>query len=121
MKIYFRVLPMSLAMAQAWHVGLWNDCDLVEEAGAVALPCPAWCVLSVTGGPAGGRQTLAWLRATAADGVCQAFVWRTSVYGLARLAERWGGVRGFREEDERERWWVEAAAVRGQASTRTSV
>lgn len=110
-KIYFRVLPVSLVLARAWHRGQVEDADLLAVAPAAVIPCPVWYVMSVSGGPAGTRQTLAWLRHRARDGVCQAFVWRTGLYGVARLAERWGGVRGARDEDGRERWWVDAANV----------
>lgn len=111
-KIYFRVVPVCLGMARAWWLGDVDDADLHRLAMEVPLPCPVWYVGHLTGGAAGGRQTLAWMRATARDGVCQAFVWRTSLYGLARLGERWGGAQGFREPDERVRWWVDAANVR---------
>jgi hypothetical protein len=111
-KIYFRVVPCCFGMAKAWHLGDVDDCDLIRVAELVPLPCPVWYVMSLSGGPAGGRQVLAWLRATARDGVCEGFIWRTNLYGLARLAERWGGLHGHRDNsDERERFWIPARAL----------
>lgn len=120
-KIYFRVLPVSLLVGRAWHVGQVEDKDLIEAAAAVPLPCPVWYVMNLAGGPAGMPQLLPWLYATARDGVCQGFLMRTRSYGLARLAERWQGVYGAREEDERFRFWVPGSGVRPATYTRTSV